>query len=311
VDLVRFCNSGTEANLLAQRLASAVTGRDSVLAARAGYHGSADVFMAATTGAGGPRTLLAEHGDLSTWAEVLERHGDRIAAVFVEPVLGAGGVVEAPHGFLAELAELSRQAGALFVLDEVITFRLAPGGAQSLHGVTPDLTTFGKVIGGGLPVGAIGGRRQLMERFDPNRPDALAHGGTYNGNPVTTAAGLVTVQHLTGPEITRIAALAQRLADGVVQAARAVGLPASVRVAGSIANVYLQDAPPRTALDRTDGQLMSAVHLAGLVHGLFFTSRGMLATSTALDESLVDEAVRRMTLALRDVADSVAAPPVS
>ena len=302
VDLVRFCNSGTEANLLALRLARAVTGRDCLLAARGGYHGSVDEFMTATKGVPGPMTLLAEYGDLDSFRRVLAEQGDRVAAVFVEPVMGAGGVVSAPPGFVHGLAEVCRQAGALLVLDEVIAFRLAEGGAQSLHGVRPDLTTFGKVIGGGLPVGALGGRADLLERYDPRRSGSLDHGGTFNGNPVTAAAGVATLRDLTAAQIARMEQLGERLSSGLRAAGADAGLPVQVRRAGSLLNVYLQEDLPPTSAERRDTELISAWHVASLLRGVFFASRGMLVISTVMDDALVDEIIDRAGSAFKDVA---------
>ncbi|HEX2464159.1 MAG TPA: aminotransferase class III-fold pyridoxal phosphate-dependent enzyme, partial [Thermoanaerobaculia bacterium] len=179
IDRIRFTNSGSEAALLALTVAREITGRYKVLMARGGYHGSLQEFESGTLGKPGPATFLADYGDLASFEAVLTEHGEEIAAVFVEPVQGAGGIVRGTPEFLNGLRAAAHRAGALFVLDEVITFRLATGGIQAELGVDPDLTMFGKIIGGGFPVGAVGGKLDLMDVFEPARMRAL-HSGTYN-----------------------------------------------------------------------------------------------------------------------------------
>ncbi|HET9612357.1 MAG TPA: aminotransferase class III-fold pyridoxal phosphate-dependent enzyme [Acidimicrobiales bacterium] len=301
VERVRFCNSGTEATMHAAMVAREVTGRRTVLMARYGYHGSYDDYEAGNLGHPGPRTALAPYGDAAAFEAVLAERGDEIACVILEPVMGSSGVVPAPPGFLARVAAATRAAGALFVLDEVITFRLAAGGAQALAGVEPDLTTFGKLIGGGFPVGALGGRAGVLAVTDP-AVGRLPLSGTFNANPVTMAAGAVAVRELTGDRIAAIDRWCGRLADGLTKAAADHGVPFSCRRAGSLLNVFLSPESPATLADRTDGDRMAAFHLACLANGLFFAPRGLLATSTVLSDELVDEAVERAARAFAAVA---------
>jgi glutamate-1-semialdehyde 2,1-aminomutase len=282
-------------------VARAVTGRRKVLMARYGYHGSYDDFALGNRGEEGGDTLVAPYGDLAAWEAALDRHGPDVACVIVEPVLGSSGVVAATPAFLAGVADAARAAGALVVLDEVITFRLATGGAQALAGVTPDLTTFGKVIGGGFPVGALGGRADVLDVTDPAR-GRLVLSGTFNANPVTAAAGTVAVRELTAERIAGLDAAAARLADGLRAAAGAHGVPFSIRRAGSLLNVYLSAEPPPTIPERTDAGPAAAFHLACLNHGLFFSPRGLMTTSTVLTDDLVDEAVARAARAFADLA---------
>jgi glutamate-1-semialdehyde 2,1-aminomutase len=210
VDLVRFVNSGTEATMSALRLARAATERDRIIKFRGGYHGHADPFLveagsgAATLGVpsspgvtdGAARdTLVAEYNDVGSVRTLLEDNHRRVAAVIVEPVAGNMGCVPPRDGFLEALRGLCDEHGALLIFDEVMTgFRLAAGGAQALYGVIPDLTTMGKVIGGGLPVGAFGGRESLMRRIAPDGP--VYQAGTLSGNPLAVAAGLAALSHL-------------------------------------------------------------------------------------------------------------------
>jgi glutamate-1-semialdehyde 2,1-aminomutase len=210
VDRVRFVNSGTEATMSALRLARAATGRDRLIKFRGGYHGHADAFLVeagsgaatlgvpsspgVTAGAAGD-TLVAEYNDVASVRALLEANGGKVAAIIVEPVAGNMGCVPPVGGFLEALRGLCDEHGALLIFDEVMTgFRLAPGGAQEVYGVVPDLTTLGKIIGGGLPVGAFGGRASLMQQVAPEGP--VYQAGTLSGNPLAMAAGLATLSHL-------------------------------------------------------------------------------------------------------------------
>jgi glutamate-1-semialdehyde 2,1-aminomutase len=301
VEQIRFTNSGTEAAMLAMQIAKLVTGREKILMAKHGYHGSHEDTEFGLFGSEGPRTYLAEFGDAAAFARVLAEHGAEIAGVMLEPVLGSGGIVAAPPGFLAEVAQATRRAGALFILDEVICLRLAAGGAQALHGVSPDLTLFGKLIGGGLPVGAVGGRADLLAVTDP-RQLRMFVSGTFNGNPLTMAAGTVAVRELTAERISVMHRFAERLRAGLAQGAAARGLPFSVNHAGSLINVFFTPTPPATRLLRDDAATMYRFHLAALNHGLFLAPRGMLALSTVIDGALVDEVIERAAAAFADVS---------
>ena len=305
VEQIRFTNSGTEAAMLAMQIAKLVTGRDKILMAKHGYHGSHEDTEIGLFGSEGLRTYLAPYGDAAAFASVLDQHGPEIACVLLEAVMGSGGIVAAPPGFLAAVAEASRRAGALFILDEVICFRLAAGGAQSLHGISPDLTLFGKIIGGGLPVGAVGGRADLLAVTDP-RQLRMFVSGTFNGNPITMAAGTVAVRELTAERISIMHGLAEPLRTGLRAGAAAHGLPFSVNHAGSLMNVFFTPTPPAARLVRTDAPTMYRFHLAALNHGLFIAPRGMLALSTVITDKLVDEIITRATAAFADVAADAA-----
>lgn len=303
VERVRFTNSGSEATLLAVEIARAATGRRKILMARFGYHGSGAIFETGTHGREGPDTLLARYGDADDFAAVLERHGDVIACVILEPVLGAGGVMTPPPGFLQSVANAARGAGSVFVLDEVITLRLGVGGAQAGAGVAPDLTTMAKIIGGGFPVGAVGGSEALMAL---TRPDGgpVPSSGTFNGNPVTAAAGLVSVEHLTEDRIAAMARATEVLAGRCAAATEDNGLPGAVTTAGSLLNLYLADTPA-VGPSRPDAAAIGLLHLACLNHGVFLAPRGMMALSTVLESHHIDEAAAGIAAALGDVAASL------
>jgi glutamate-1-semialdehyde 2,1-aminomutase len=306
VERVRFCNSGTEAGMLAAHVARHVTGRRLILMARYGYHGSYDDLELGLLGHDGERTLLGEFGDAGSFERILAERGSEIAAVFLEPVLGSSGVVAPPPGFLDRVAGAAHRAGALFVMDEVITLRLSEGGAQKLFGVKPDLTMMGKIVGGGLPVGALGGRADLMEVFDPRRRGSLLHSGTFNGNVLTCAAGTVSVRELTQERIDRMDAMAERIARELENAARQAELPFSIRRFGSLMNVFFTSVAPPATIVREDLKAMAMFHLAALNRGLFIAPRGLIAMSTVIGEALAEEICDRASQAMMDVARNAA-----
>jgi glutamate-1-semialdehyde 2,1-aminomutase len=252
IERLRFVNSGTEAAMSALRVARAATGRDLVIKFDGGYHGHADSLLveagsgAATLSipgsAGIPaqvaaQTLVATYNDLTSVAALLEAHRAQVAAVIVEPVAANMGVVAPAAGFLADLRDLTRRAGALLIFDEVITgFRVAPGGAQELFGVRPDLTVLGKIIGGGLPVGAYGGRADLMDLVAPSGP--VYQAGTLSGHPVVMAAGEATLLQLTPEAYAALETCADRLAEGL----RRDGV--SVTRVGSLLTLFFRERPP-------------------------------------------------------------------
>jgi glutamate-1-semialdehyde 2,1-aminomutase len=199
VEAVRFANSSTEAGILALAIARAVTGRRKILMARWGFHGQHEAFNDAYFRGkqeAWPDTFIAEFGNAASFAAVLEEHGSEIAAVFLEPIMGSAGVVSAPRDFFADVQAACARAGALFILDEATVQRLSPGGCQALLDIQPDLTMLGKVIGGGFPVGGVGGSRAVMDIVDANR-HILNLSGTFAGNPVTMAAGIASLTDLT------------------------------------------------------------------------------------------------------------------
>jgi len=253
IERIRFVNSGTEAAMSALRVARAATRRDLIVKFEGGYHGHADSLLveagsgAATLSIPGSagvapsvaaQTLVATYNDLDSVAALLDSHRNNVAAVIVEPVAANMGVVAPVSGFLQGLRDLTERAGALLIFDEVITgFRVAPGGAQELFGVRPDLTVLGKIIGGGLPVGAYGGRADLMDLVAPSGP--VYQAGTLSGHPVVMAAGEATLAQLTPDIYAKIESQAARLESGVRVAGACV-----VRV-GSLLTLFFRGRPPR------------------------------------------------------------------
>lgn len=301
IEQVRFTNSGSEAAALAFTIARVVTGRTKLLMARYGYHGSQLEFEIGSFGKEGPLTRLATFNDLAAFDAVLDEHGDEIAAVFLEPVLGSGGVIAGDPQFLHGVRAAAHRAGALFVLDEVLTLRFAVGGCQTGLGLEPDLTMLGKIIGGGFPVGAVGGRRDALRIFDQDNVKVF-HTGTFNANPVTMVAGEVSLRELTPERIARMKALRESLQTALVELARKYGLPLSINHYGSCLNLYFSHSVPESSIVRDDAEIMDRFHLACLNHGLFIARRGMIALSTVIGEEHIAEAIELADAAMRDVA---------
>jgi glutamate-1-semialdehyde 2,1-aminomutase len=309
VEKVRFANSGTEAVMMAVRGARAFTGREKIVKAEGGYNGMweqlpiswpQDTYRAAMPEGVRELVRMVDYNDVGQLEAAMEEEGDEVAAVILEPVTGTGVFVGTPEYFAAA-RRLADEHGALLICDEVITLRLGVGGFQEALGVRPDLTTMGKIIGGGLPVGAFGGRADVMEVFDPRSPHHLHHSGTFNGNLMTMAAGCVTLDLLTHSEIERINALGERLAGGIRRSlAERPDLRGVVNDCGSLVHVnFGTEGEVRKFSDlRPENPVAAAFHLAALDEGVYFAPRGFMNTSTAMDEQVVDEALEACSRAL-------------
>jgi glutamate-1-semialdehyde 2,1-aminomutase len=285
MERVRFVSSGTEAAMSAVRVARAFTGRDKIVKFAGCYHGHADAFLvkagSGATTLGVPTspgvppsvvadTLLARYNDLRSVAALFKAHPRKIAAIVVEPIAGNMGLVPPLDGFLEGLRTLATRHGALLVFDEVISgFRASAGGAQRLYGVTPDLTCLGKIIGGGLPVGAYGGRADVMALVAPDGP--VYQAGTLSGNPVAMAAGLWALGKLTPALYRDLARKGARLAEGFASAARAAGVPLQVNAFGSLVTPFFTSQPVRdyeSAL-RSNTGAYATFFSAMLKHGVY------------------------------------------
>ena len=322
MDMVRLVNSGTEATMSALRLARAATGRDKVVKLAGCYHGHADPFLvaagsgAATIGVpsspGVPAattadTLVADYNDADAMAALFEQHGDAIAAVIVEPIAGNMGLVPPAEGYLQTLRQLTREHGALLIFDEVMTgFRVAWGGAQILFDIEPDLTTLGKVIGGGLPIGAYGGRRELMEQVAPAGP--VYQAGTLSGNPLAVAAGKAALELLSaddGAVYRVLEGISERLATALTAVAADRDIPFCLQRQGSMMGIFFCHGPVRSLadVDASDRErfnrvfhrlLEGGVHLPPSPYETLFVSAAhgdeeLETTVEAFDQALGDE----------------------
>jgi glutamate-1-semialdehyde 2,1-aminomutase len=248
--------------------------------------------------------VMLPFNDPQSAEQIIERHRHELAAVIVEPVMGAGGVIAAQPEFLRFLREITARHGILLIFDEVIAFRLGYHGAQGRYGIVPDLTTLGKIIGGGLPVGAVGGREAIMACFDPRRAGAIGHGGTFNANPMTMAAGLATLEELTPETYERLDALGGELKRKLDGLFGELGAAVQVNQVGSIFNIHFSDGPVTdyAAYSRSDREQAGRLHLAALNHGVALASRCMGCLSTPMSVAEIDTFVAAIRLAMHDLA---------
>jgi glutamate-1-semialdehyde 2,1-aminomutase len=286
LDQVRLVSSGTEATMSAIRLARGFTGRSKIIKFEGCYHGHADALLvkagsgALTFGqpssAGVPaetaaHTLVLDYNDPAGLEAVFAREGGEIAAIIVEPVAGNMNLVAPKPGFLELLRQLCTQHGAVLIFDEVMTgFRVALGGAQALYGIKPDLTTLGKVIGGGMPVGAFGGRRDIMQCLAPMGP--VYQAGTLSGNPVAVAAGLATLKLIQVPDFyDKLASATHQLCDGLTEAAQARRIAFSARNVGGMFGLYFSEKPPTsyTEVMQCDKEAFNRFFHAMLAEGIY------------------------------------------
>ena len=320
VEMLRLVSSGTEAAMSAIRLARGATGRDVIVKFDGCYHGHADSLLV-KAGSGGATfgvpdslgvppalaalTLTAPFNDLAAVTALFDARGGDIAAVIVEPVAGNMGVVPPAPGFLAGLRDLCTRHGALLILDEVITgFRVAPGGAQALYGVRADLTCLGKIIGGGLPVGAYGGRRDLMERVAPL--GGVYQAGTLSGNPLAVSAGLATLRALGDPAVyARLEALGAALERGIRAAAAAAGVPVTVNRVGSMLTTFFTEGPVTdyASARRSDTARYARYFHAMLERGVFLAPSQFEAAFVSLAHGEAD--IAAAAAACRSALDAV------
>jgi glutamate-1-semialdehyde 2,1-aminomutase len=286
-DLVRFCNSGTEANVNALCAARAITGRSHVLVFDGAYHGGPLTFAHG----GSPMNLpfpwvIGAYNDADATLALIERHARELAAIIVEPMMGAAGAIAGEPAFLQGLRDAASRHGIVLIFDEVMTSRLSPGGLQAKLGITPDLTTFGKYLGGGLSFGAFGGRAELMSRFDPRHPEALPHSGTYNNNVLTMAAGVAGLSEVFTPEAAiALNENADAFRARLNRLARAAAVPVQVAGVGSIMCVHFHDRPLRSPADAepSDPSARALFHLDMLDRGFYLARRGFISPSLALE----------------------------
>ena len=328
LDELRFCSSGTEATAMCVRAARAWNGKPKVVKVEGGYHGSHDfgeISLVPIPGKSGPlespAALIPDRSfSESSLADVIvtpfnepeitrrqiEAQADEICALIVEPMVGAMGMIPPEPGYLAELREITLENEVLLIFDEVITLRVASGGMQERSGVTPDLTAMGKIIGGGLPIGAFGGKRDLVEQFNPERRDTIMHASTFSGNALTMAAGLAALRHYGAEEADRINALGERLRARFNAAFRQSGVRGQATGLGSLSLIHLCDRPIRNVRDGVramveSGRVSGLLHLGMLRRGVFAAGRLMYCTSTPMGEAEVDLAAAALAETLDEL----------
>ena len=320
---LRFTNSGTEATMNAVRVARAFTGRPKIAKFEGAYHGTHDwalVSVNPPAKASGSRTspkalassaglppAVMKHVVVLPWNDpdacekILEREAANLAGLLVDPLLGIGGILPPQPGFLERLREVTARHNIVLIFDEVISFRIARGGAQEKFGVTPDLTTLGKIIGGGLPIGAFGGRADIMGAYDPRKGGArIGHGGTFNANPPTMAAGLATLQALTPEAYERLDALGERLRGGVTRLLDNTRRKGQITGVGSLFCLHWATGPLtdyRSSRPK-DAEAPLRVFLGLLNEGIILSQRGLGACSLAMGDEDVDRFVNALARVL-------------
>ena len=301
IELVRFTNSGTEANLMALAAATAFTGRRQILVFQGGYHGAVLGFARGRSAINVPHDfIVSTYNDIAGTERLIETHGDQLAAILVEPMLGSAGCIPGDRPFLEALRHASSASGAVLIFDEVMTSRLSAGGLQHALGIAADLTTLGKYLGGGLSFGAFGGRRAIMQQFDPRRPNALPHAGTFNNNIVTMSAGVAGLTKVFTPAAAdalnaRGDALRRRLN------AACNGRRLQFTGIGSLMCAHPGNGVIRTAADTAalDPLLRDLLYFDMLARGFYLARRGFIALSLAIG----DDEIRRFEEAVSDVLE--------
>ena len=291
---VRFCNSGTEANLMALMTACAVTGRKKLIAFREAYHGGVIKFPGGSCELNVPFDwLLSDFNDVEATAKLIRKNRDELAAVIVEPILGAGGNIQANREFLNMLRELTNEVGALLIFDEVKTGRLGAAGIQGMLNITPDLTTVGKFIAGGLPTGAFGGRADLMARYDPRHGHGWNHAGTFNNNVCSMAAGCVAMGEIFTPERAALfLEWGEAFRESLNRLFKERDVPMYANGMGSIIAIHFSREATKAPSHITAGcqSLRPLLHMEMLLEGVLICKRGDFFLSLPMDETHLDRA---------------------
>ena len=293
LERVRFTNSGTEANVLSMTLGRIFTGRKKIIAFDGGYHGAVTTFA----GGGSPVNIpfefvLCQYNDLEGTRAKIQEVGTDLALVLIEPMIGSGGCISATTDFLKMLRAETQAVGALLMFDEVMTSRLAPGGLQSIHGVKPDLTSFGKYIGGGMSFGAFGGRAEIMDLFDPRRPDALPHAGTFNNNTLTMTAGLTGITEVyTAEAAIALNARGDALRERLNALCRKYDAPMQFTGRGSMISVHFVRGAVTSPADaaKSDPKLKELFFFDMLAQGIWMARRLMMTLCLPIGDAECDK----------------------
>ena len=292
---VRLTNSGTEANLMALVTARAVSGRPKVLVMNGGYHGAVFTFAGGGSPINAPfEFVLGSYNDIAVTKAVIADHGEQIAAILIEPMMGSTGCIPADRDFLQMLREEATRIGAWLIFDEVMTSRLSPGGLQAKHGIKPDLTSLGKYIGGGMSFGAFGGRADILDRYDPRRADALPHAGTFNNNVLTMSAGHAGLTEIYTPEAAlALNARGDALREKLNALCKATGAKMQFTGIGSMISVHFTRAPVRNPADAgaADQKLKELFFFDMLEKGIWIARRGFFALCLPLGDAEYEKLV--------------------
>ena len=325
---IRFTNSGTEAVMMALKATRAFTGRPKIAKCEGAYHGSYDYAevsldptpeqwggnapVSVAYAKGTPDNVLADvitipFNDAEAAVSLIREHGAELACVLVDPMPNRAGLAPADTAYLEALRRITREVGALLIFDEVITLRLGYRGAQGLWGIDPDLTTLGKIIGGGFPVGAVAGHREFMAVFDPRSgKPALPHGGTFSANPVTMRAGLAAMELLDDAAFARLDAIGDAVRSGINEAFRKNGVPGGTVGLGSLLKIHFADHPVRdyrsAYLTELETKRQTVFHRAMLNRGVLAAGYGLMALSTPMTDADVDAIIAAASGALAEVA---------
>jgi glutamate-1-semialdehyde 2,1-aminomutase len=330
MEMLRYTNCGTEATMFALRTARAFTGKTGIMKMDGGYHGGHELALVNQIpdlhAQGMPRTYsepyvpqgllnhvkIAPFNNLEAAEQVLAENKDTLAAVIMEPIMGAGGGVGPDPGYIKGMRELTRKYGVLLILDEILTFRLDYGGMQALEAIDPDLTALGKIIGGGFPVGAFGGRQDIMDLYNPERPQPIFHSGTFTGNNITLSTGLAALKLYDPPAVKQLGDLGEQLRNGFNQALERTGLKGRASGHGSLVLVHWGDElPPKNSKASVmgfigAGDLPGLIHLEMLNQGIHAAPRGLYALSTPMSEREIAMTVEAFNSTLDKLAPYVA-----
>ena len=328
-DMIRYTNSGTEANMHALRIARAYTGKAKIIKTEGGYHGTTDVFEASVDPnikkAGTldqikviPESrgvsenalkdvLVVPFNDIKRTRKMIEEHHREVACIIIEPIMGSAGQITPDLEYLRFLREITTQYHIVLIFDEVVTGRLSLGGAQKFYGVTPDLTTMGKIIGGGTPVGAFGGKQEIMQMYDP-REKKMYHSGTFNGNAVTMTAGLATMKAYNQEAVDYVNDLGVLFKEGVLKIYEKLGLNMKISGAGSIYNILFTDKDVKNYRDVASAheELNKVLYMSLLTKGVFDAERGMFCMSTAMTKEDIRFGLDTLETSLREMLPAIA-----
>ena len=329
VDMIRYTNSGTEANMHALRIARAYTGKAKIIKTEGGYHGTTDDFDASVDPnikkAGTldqikviPESrgvsenalkdvLVVPFNDIERTRKMIEEHHRETACIIIEPIMGSAGQITPDLEYLKFLREITEQYHIVLIFDEVVTGRLSLGGAQKFYGVTPDLTSMGKIIGGGTPVGAFGGKQEIMQLYDP-REKKMYHSGTFNGNAVTMAAGLATMKAYNQEAVDYVNGLGTLFKEGVLKIYDKLGLNMKISGTGSIYNILFTDKEVKNYRDVASAheELNKVLYMSLLTKGIFDAERGMFCMSTAMTKEDIRFGLDTLETSLRDKLPAIA-----